>query len=768
MGKYGYLSSDGREYVITRPDTPKPWLNYLSNEKYGCCVTQVLNGYSMADIPSGWKVTERGRDLRPGKYVYIRDNDTGEFWTANWDPIQKKGQSYRCRVGIGYSTVETKYKDLEMSLRIFVPLKETAEIWTLTLKNTGKKKRNLSVFPYTEWLLFDDLVAWDVYGWYQFGFYEKETRAVVGQLTHPTKTGLKLFGYMKSLRKESGFDLRRRAFLGSIGTFNAPEVVKSGKCTNSTCSAEEVVSVVQNDISLKPGEAKTADFLVGWGQKKERAAACNKYNSSKDVEQEFTAVAGYWNNIISRAYVRTPDIEFNHLVNFWLKVQLVQTIRWQRGFYVGYRDVLQDARGLVTLDPAVSVARVAEAMAFQRQNGTAVRQYTADGSGRVDDRDYKDSPVWMVYAVAKYIKETRDLKYLKKNVKYMDKGSDSVYGHCKRTIECLHRERGPHGLTLIGWGDWNDGLSHVGRNGKGESIMLAEQFVVACKDMIFIAKLKGKAADAKLFEKWSGEMAKNIQEHAWNGSWYIRAFSDNGRPIGTPKDDEGKIFINSQTWAIHAGLANAEQKEKVFKAFDTLLDSKFGPRTVFPPSTYYKPWIGRTTLTQVGFAENGGVYCHAAAFKLRADLLEGRGEQAYQGWKKLHPLWLDPDETKADPYVFANCFHGKESVLAGETMYSWLTGTAAWMFENATDYMLGARGDYDRLLLDPVVPKSWKEFGIDRFFMGVMFKISYHNAGGVNRGVRYAEIDGKRIYGNAIPLSAVKKGTKEVKVDAYM
>ncbi|MEI7905291.1 MAG: hypothetical protein WCI43_07755, partial [Candidatus Firestonebacteria bacterium] len=298
MGKYGHLSSDGREYIITRPDTPKPWLNYISNVEYGRCLTQVFNGYSMAGIPSGWRVTERGRDLRPGKYVYIRDNDTGEFWTANWDPIQKKGQSYRCRVGIGYSTIETKYKDLEMSLRIFVPLKETAEVWTLTLKNTGRKKRNLSVFPYTEWLLFDDLVAWDVYGWYQFGFYEKATRAVVGQLTHPSKIGLKLYGYMKSIRKEQGFDLRRRAFLGSVGTFNAPEVVKNGKCTNSTCSAEEVVSVVQNDITLKPGEETRADFIVGWGQKKERGLACKKYDSSKDIEKEFSAVGAYWNKII--------------------------------------------------------------------------------------------------------------------------------------------------------------------------------------------------------------------------------------------------------------------------------------------------------------------------------------------------------------------------------------------------------------------------------------------------------------------------------------
>ncbi|MEI7904630.1 MAG: hypothetical protein WCI43_04355, partial [Candidatus Firestonebacteria bacterium] len=500
---------------------------------------------------------------------------------------------------------------------------------------------------------------------------------------------------------------------------------------------------------------------------KERGLACKKYDSSKDIEKEFSAVGAYWNNIINRVYVRTPDMEFNHIVNFWLKYQLMQVIRWQRGFYIGYRDVLQDARGIVPLDPDVSARRIAEALAFQRQNGTAVRQYTVDGSGRLDERDYKDSPVWMVYAAAKYVKETGDLKYLAKKIKYLDKGGDSVYGHCKKTLECLRRERGPHGLNLIGWGDWNDGLSHVGRGGKGESVMLSEQFVVACRDLGYLAGLKGRKADVKLFKKWAAEMAGNIQKHAWNGSWYTRAFSDSGRPIGTPKDEEGKIYINSQTWAIHAGIADEEQKKKVFNSFDTLLDTKFGPRTVFPPSTYHKPWIGRTTINQVGFAENGGVYCHAAAFKLRADLLEGRGEQAFEGWKKLHPLWLDPDETKADPYVFANCFHGKESLLAGETMYSWLTGTATWMFENATDFMLGARGEFDRLLLDPVVPKKWKEFGIDRFFRGTMFFITYHNLNGVNRGVKYALVDGKRIEGNAIPLSAVK-GKKEVKVDAYM
>jgi len=767
MGKYGYLSSDGREYVITRPDTPKPWLNYLSNEKYGCCVTQVMNGFSVSDLPSGWRVTERGRDLRPGKYVYIRDNDTGEFWTANWDPIQKKGQSYRCRAGIGYQIVETKYKGLEMSFRVFVPLKETAELWTVKFKNTGKKSLNLSVFPVTEWLLFDDLVAWDVYGWYQSGFYEKATRAVVGQLTHPSKFGLKLFGYMKSIVKENAFETRRKVFLGPIGTYSAPDSVKNGKLANSVCSAEEVVSAVQNNILLKSGEEKSFDYLVGFGQKKERAAACRKYASGRAVEAEFSKVQAYWEERIQKVMIRTPDTEFNKIVNFWLKYQLLQVIRWQRGFYIGYRDVLQDARGIVPLDAETSAKRLLEALRFQRHNGTAFRQYTDDGSGRADSRDYKDSPVWIVYATAKYLRETADLEFLRKKEKYYDKGTDTVYGHCRRAIECLHRERGSHGLTLIGQGDWNDGLSHVGIKGKGESVMLSEQFVVACRDMTFIAEAAGKRADEEHFERWAEEMAANIQKHAWNGSWFTRCFSDEGRPIGTPKDDEGKIYINSQTWAIHAGIATAEQKEKIFKSLDTLLAAKFGPRAVFPPSTYFKPWIGRTTLNQPGFAENGGVYCHAAAFKIRADLLEGRGNIAFEAWKKLHPLWLDPDETKADPYVFANCFHGPESPLAGETMYSWLTGTATWMFENATDFMLGARGNFNSLLLLPVVPSSWKEFGIERVFRGVKFKVNYHNPSGRQSGVRYFMLDGKRTEGNSIPLQAAK-GRKEVTVNAYL
>ena len=767
MGKYGYLSSDGREYIITRPDTPKPWLNYLSNEKYGCCVTQVMNGYSVSALPSGWRVTERGRDLRPGKYVYVRDNDTGEFWTVNWDPIQKKGQSFRCRAGIGYQIVETKYKGLEMSLRVFVPLNEEAEIWTVKLKNTGKKKLNLSVFPVVEWLLFDDLVSWDVYGWYQSGFYEKETRAVVGQLTHPAKFGLKLFGYMKSLVKEDAFDLRRKAFLGPIGSFSAPEAVKSGKCSNSVCSAEEVVSSVQNNLVLLPGREKGFDYLVGFAGKKDRVFACRKYNSAKVVESEFLKMRAYWEERIQKVIIRTPDAEFNNIVNFWLKYQLLQVIRWQRGFYVGYRDVLQDARGIVPLDAETSAKRILEALRFQRNNGTALRQYTDDGSGRADPRDYKDSPVWMVYAAAKYLKETADLKFFSKKEKYYDKGSDTVYGHCKKTIDCLHRERGARGLTLIGQGDWNDGLSHVGIKGKGESVMLSEQFIVACRDMVFIANILGKKRDAETFEKWAKEMGANIQKHAWNGSWFTRCFSDNGRPVGTPKDDEGKIYINSQSWAIHAGLAAPEQKKKIFESFETLLATKFGPRAVYPPSTYFKPWIGRTTINQPGFAENGGVYCHAAAFKIRADLLEGRGNIAYDAWKKLHPLWLDPDETKADPYVFANCFHGPESPLAGETMYSWLTGTATWMFENATDFMLGARGSFDSLILDPVVPSGWKSFGIDRVFRGVKFKINYHNPSGKQRGVRYCLTDGIRSEGSSIPFKTVK-GKKEVTVNAYM
>ncbi|OGF45245.1 MAG: hypothetical protein A2231_00480 [Candidatus Firestonebacteria bacterium RIFOXYA2_FULL_40_8] len=765
MGKYGSFSADGREYVITRPDTPRPWLNYISNDKYGVCLTQTFNGYSIYGLPSEIKVTDKGRDFRPGKYIYMRDRVSGDYWNANWDPIQKKNQSFKCRVGINYSVLETKYSNIEMSTRIFVPREEPVEIWTFKVKNTGNKKRKLSAFPFTEWLLIDELGAWDAYGWYSFGSFDKKEQAVIGRLKHPSKLGVQISGFMKGLKKAKGFDCRRKSFLGPVGTFVAPEVLKKGSCTNSIAATEEICAVLQYDFELKPGEEKRFDILVGHGDKKTRTKVFKNIKTGADVEKEFDKVQSYVRSIEEKVMVKTPDKDFNNLVNVWLKNQLVQVSRWQRGFLIGYRDILQDARGLATIEPRLSKNAILLALKYQYKKGNAVRQFMLNG--KLDERDYKDSPVWIPYAVFKYIKETGELNFLKIKLKYLDGGSGTVYEHAKRAVEVLHKERGRHGLTLIGVGDWNDALSHIGRGGKGESVMLSESFVVACKDMVEVAKLAGKTSDVRLFEKWAKEMGANIQKHAWNGSWFTRAFHDSGRPIGVPGDDKGKIFINSNTWAIHAGVATTEQKKIIFNLYETLLGTKFGPRTVYPPFTYHIPYIGRTTVNEPGFAENGGVYCHAVAFKIRADLLEGRGDQAYDAFKRIHPYFTDPDETTTEPYVFANCFHGPESILSGETMYSWLTGTVTWMFENSTDYILGVRGDFDKLLIDPVIPKDWKECFVRRYFRGVYFNVKIHNSFGNNRGVKRLFVNGKTIFGNTIKLSEIK-GKKEVEVDAYI
>ncbi len=769
---YGHFSTDGREYIITNPNTPRPWFNYLFNDLYHCLISQTGGGFSYLRDPKYYRIHRYDHlsSDRPGRYLYLKDVAKNKVWTLNWQPSREKLSEWEARHGLGYTTLKAAANGIKGSITYFVTREAPVELWLVSLKNSTKSRRTLQVYPFVELICGDVALEThyrNILMLYNDAVFDEDSQTIVA-FKQPFKSWHKPgYGFFSASFPVESFECRREAFVGPYGDLSDPVALKGKKLSSHGCRGEDMVGVLQGTITLKPGETK--EFVVVSGitvKRDEIPSLVKRFRSVEAATQELVGVKAYWQRVLEKVWVETPDPNFNRMTNLWGKYQLFAITHWRGTSHYhgaeggqGYRDTAQDVEGLLSLDVGTAREKLERLLFYQYKNGHAVSGFsevegTWENQGVQGVIKKADVAVWLPYSVVSYVKETGDTAFLKKEIPFHDGDSASVYEHVLRAVRYLYGARGQHGLPLIGHADWNDAYDHVGVKGKGESVWLGMAFVRACRQVEELAKFIGDSAVAQEMRSKAEELTRIVNDAGWDGAWYLAAFNDNGLKIGSSKNQEGKVPLNSQTWAILSGIVPPERLPSILEKIDRYLDTPYGPALFLPSYTSFNPEIGRVTAFCPGTKENAAVFSHACAFKVVADCTIKRGDQAYATFSKLMPMSKakqDHDKYKVEPYVWAEYVIGPgSSDRFGEGAFTWNTGTTPWMYVAATEWILGARREFDGLLIDPCFPKHWKKATIRRIFRGTTYEIAIKNPEGVSSGVKQVTVDGVKLASNLI------------------
>lgn len=762
--KYGHFSADGTEYIITRPDTPRPWFNYLFNDVYHALISQTGGGFSYYRDPKYYRVHRYDHlsSDRPGRYLYIKDPATGKFWSPNWQPIRKPLSRWEGRHGLGYSRITGMADGIEAGITYFVAKEAPVELWLVSLRNVSRSRKTVQAIPFVELVAGDVALEThyrNILCLYNEAAYDPSSRAITA-FKHPFKEWHKpgeAF-FTASFPVES-WECRRESFVGPYGNLADPVGLRAKRLGRHAVRGEDMVGALQGTFTLKPGEAKEFVVALGMTDKREEVPSLiQRFRSLENAKKELQRVQAYWKEAMQTVWIETPDKELDRMINLWGKYQLFAITHWRGTSHYhgaeggqGYRDTCQDVEGLLSVDLPTARAKLERLIFYQYKSGHAVSGFseiegTWENQGVAGVIKKADVAVWLPYSVVSYVKETGDTAFLKREIPFHDGGSATVYEHILRAIRYLWSARGRHGLPLIGHADWNDAYDHVGIKGKGESVWLGMAFVRACRQVQELAGFLRDRAVAEEMRIKAEEMTRIVNKEGWEESWYLAAFNDAGRKIGSKENKEGKVPLNSQTWAILSGIVPPERLPKILDKIDHTLDTPYGPALFLPSYTAFNPGIGRVTSFAAGTKENAAVFSHACAFKVVADCTIKRGEQAYDTFSKLIPTSRpksDHDRYKVEPYVWAEYVIGPGSMdRFGEGAFTWNTGTTPWMFCAATEWIVGARREFEGLLIDPCLPRRWKRVRIRRPFRGAVYDITIRNPEGVHSGVKRITVDG--------------------------
>jgi len=772
--KYGYFNEAGDEFVITSPATPRPFDNFLFNDAcyanvhqtgIGCFDYQVDGKEGIQLYTGVGRICDYdvfGKDHLYNRLVYVRDNETGEFWTVNWEPVCHPYQSYKCTQGMGYTLIENKTADTLSKMRVFVPVgSDPCEIWKLSFKNEGAKKRSYSIFTYSQ-IQFKFKWGFDSYG----DTFYRATRFDEGENTfymtkHPfIKPHNYLTAFMIADKKIVGSDGCQSAFIGDYGTLAAPSVVREGKATNSIGSANATICSMQFDLTLDAGEEQDISLVLGIGE----CEADSKYFKDKflcDQDKYFDEVKSHYKALYTKNHITTEDEHLDRLINFWGKHATNFGATWCRWGYNGYRDIVQHGFGVVSFKTDRTREILKEAVANQYASGMAVR-----GWNPVDTKPYSDSALWLEFTLTAYLRETGDLDFLNEVVPFRDEGEATILGHMDRALNFLESNKGEHDLLLIKFGDWNDSLTGVGKEGKGESVWLSIAYAQALYEMAELAKFMKDEAKEKDYLARRDAIVKAINDNAWDGEWYRRCYTDAGKPLGSKENKYAKMFIEPQCWSLISGVASEERANTLIGAMDEHMATPVGYLLLTPSYKEFDPTIGRISSMEPGICENGTIYSHTNIWMILGLLKYGKADLAYDLFKKIAPGYIVGDnvdiKNKCLPFMFANCYLGPEHKNSAFQMeYSWVTGSVAWYTNTMESYMMGIRPTYEGLIVDPKLP--FAKGAMKRTFRGATYNIEI-----VNSDVKYKNaevevtVDGKAIDGNIIPAFA--DGEHDVKV----
>lgn len=767
--KYGYFDNINKEFVITRPDTPTPWINYLGCDEYCALISNTAGGYSFHKDPKNKRITRyRYNNVpvdRPGRYIYVRDQKTGEYWSASWQPVvDKKNYKYECRHGMGYTRIRSAYKGISTETNYFVPLNETLEFWVLRITNNTKNARRLKLFTYAEFCLWQaEMDMTDFQYTLNIASAVNDGNTIFHQTGYAPKAGRYGLAYFNSSEEISGYDCDRESFIGPYRSEANPEAVEGGKSLDSVASGGNPISSVSCNITLKKGETKEIIFILGVADTKQDAKkTIRSYSGVRKVNAKLDELRSYWGDYLSNYQAETPDHKVNAMVNIWNQYQCRTTFNWSRfasyyeagiGRGMGFRDSNQDTLGVVHAIQDRVKTRIIELASNQFKNGSSYHKFfpltkTGDKGG------YSDDPLWLILASSAYIKETKDKGFLDEKVKYVDGEPETMYEHLRKAIEFVLSEKGPNGFVLMRFADWNDCLNLGTDNEVAETAWVPELLYMGIREFLRLAELLGNDADIGRYENIAAKLKERFNKKAWDGKWYIRGFDRNGEAVGSAKCPKGKIYLNTQTWAVMSGIATDERAKLCMDMVKKHLDTRHGVMLMAPAYTEFDDKLGAITTFAPGLKENGGIFCHSNPWAMIAETKLGRGDRAYEYYMKILPATKNDiaDIHLTEGYIYSQFITGRDNSNFGRARNSWLTGTAAWNLIAITNYILGVRPDFDGLVIDPCIPKKWKKYKVKRVFRGATYEIEVANPKGLSKGIRSLNVDGKVIEGNVVPV----------------
>ena len=779
--RYGYFDNASREYVIDRVDVPASWTNYIGLKDFYGVFNHTAAGYVLYKSPEYHRITRfrpNGPVDGPGHYVYLRDNDTGDFWSVSWQPVGKPKEHYSCRHGLSYSKYLCDYSGINAQQTLFAAIDDPVEIWDVRLRNDSGKKRNLSVFSYLEFSFHQ--IPMDNQN-FQMSLYAAGSRYEDGIIEEDLYYEEDGFQFFTADFTPDGFDCCRDAFLGDYRTERNPQAVETGKCSGSFRKGGNHCGALMKTITLEPGQEQRLLFLLGEGGLETGRTMRRKYTQQR-VDRDFAETAKFWDERLKCLQVSTPSEAMNTELNIWNLYQSEINVMFSRftSFIevggrvgLGYRDTAQDAMMVIHADPEGCKKRIVQLLKALTYEGYGLHLFeprwfepeekqqsfksptvvpTPDKSQIVHGlKDAcADDALWLVSSIVQYVRETGDVGFVDTVVRYADGGEGTVYDHMKRILDFSAKQVGAHGICKGLRADWNDCLNLGG----GESAMVSFLHYWAICNFVELAKKLGRNGDAEDYETMAAAVKKISRQELWDGQWFIRGITAKGRKIGTQADTEGRVHMESNTWAVLSGVADPEQGKLAMDAVDEYLYTPYGLMLNAPCFTVPDDDIGFVTRVYPGLKENGSIFSHPNPWAWCAEAVLGRGSRAMKFYDALCPAMQNDriEVRKAEPYSYCQFVSGRDHTTFGEAHHPFMTGSAGWAYYAATQYLLGVRPEFDSLTVDPCIPADWKEFTVDRIWRGAEYRIRVTNPKGVEKGVAEIRLNGETV--DSIPVQA--------------
>lgn len=777
--KYGHFDNEKKEYVIDNVALPTSWTNYLGVKDTCVVINHTAGGYMFYKSPEYHRVTRfRGNAVpmdRPGHYVYIRDNDNGDYFSISWQPVGKPldKAEYKCRHGLSYSIYECLYDKIRASQKMSVPIDDDVELWDVVIKNTDDKPRNLSVFSFCEFSFHHIMIDNQNF---QMSLYCAGSSYDKGIIEYDLFYEEFGYQYFASNFEPDGFDCLRDKFIGLYHTEDNPVAVMNGQCSGSFEKGNNHCGSLQKNIVLQPGEEVRLIFMLGEGNREQGEKIKKKYSDLANVDKEYKQLEEYWEEKLSRLQIKTPNEGMNTMINIWNLYQSEVNIMFSRfaSFIevggrtgLGYRDTAQDAMTIPHSNPDKCKERIVQLLNGLVSEGYGLHLFSPEWFEEKKDKKKpfksptvipginkkdiihgiedacSDDALWLVPSIVEYIKETGEIEFADMEINYADKGRDTVYDHMKSILDFSAREVGKTGVCKGLRADWNDCLNLGG----GESAMVSFLHYWAINNFIELAKYLGRQDDVQKYTEMAAKVKKVCDEQLWDGDWYIRGITKNLKKIGTKEDKEGKVHLESNAWAVLSGASDYEKGIKAMDSVHDYLATPYGIMLNAPSYTVPDDDIGFVTRVYPGLKENGSIFSHPNPWAWAAECVLGRGDRAMEYYNSLCPyLQNDMIEIReSEPYSYCQFVVGKDHTAFGRARHPFMTGSGGWSYFSATRYMLGIRPDFETLNINPCIPSDWKEFSVTRKWRGATYNIKVLNPDSVMKGVKTIKLNGEEV-----------------------
>lgn len=786
---YGFFDEQNKEYVINRPDTPAPWANYLGSPAYGAIISNNAGGYSFVESGANGRIIRYhfNADDKPGRYIYIRDNDQNDYWSASWQPVGKDLGKYEseCRHGTAYTAITSEYEGIQTETLYYVPLEQTYEVWRIKVTNNSTSKRNLSAFGFAEFTSDSNYEQDNVNLQYtsfitKTEFLNNMILQRINQFEHRKSDGTngseRFFGLVGA--KVDAYEGDLQAFLGRYHSYSNPVAVESGKCSNKLNNGLNSCGALQTDFTLEAGESKEFAFLLGAKNEFQAADLLKGYENLGKIDEDVAQLKSFWHSKLENLQIKTPDKNFDAMVNTWNSYQCFITFIWSRAASFiygglrngyGYRDTVQDIQGIIHLDPQLALEKIRFMISAQALNGGGLPlvkyNHNAGHENTPDELSYAqetghpsyraDDALWLFPTVYKYICETGNIEFLDEIIPFANGGGATVYDHLKKAIQFSMERLGDHGLPAGLHADWNDCL-RLGK--KGESTFVAFQLYYAMKILKDYAADRQDGTYVGYLEDSMKTLYDTVQSVCWEDDRFIRGIRDNGVVVGSKHDPEASMWLNPQSWSVISGMADERQAKLAMDNVWSILNTDYGAMIMYPAYRDHAFPGALMIVFNPGYKENAGIFSQAQGWLILAETLTGNGNRAYRYFKECNPASMNEkaEIRVMEPYVHGQFTEAKDSPNMGRSNVHWLTGTASTVMVSCVEGILGIKPSVEGLVVEPCIPFEWDGLEIRKIFRGKKLNIQVKNSNHSQKGVRQVTVNGEKISGKMIPVEILK------------